>query len=110
MIDKKRKKFGIAAAIGLVMVIGIGITLLDRMLPQVKTPQETMRVLEEGEYLFTELDDLGTLLEQNDIHTIIIPEGIHAVVDRCFLQKDIVVEPEGRDSRLYKKQAESEKL
>lgn len=95
MIDKKRKKFGIAAAIGLVMVIGIGITLLDRMLPQVKTPQETMRVLEEGEYLFTELDDLGTLLEQNDIHTIIIPEGIHAVVDRCFLQKDIVVEQGG---------------
>lgn len=95
MIDKKRKKFGIAAAIGVVVAVGIGIALLDRMLPQVKTPQETMRTLSEGEYLFTELDDLGVLLGQDDIHTIIIPEGVHAVVDRCFLQKDIVVEQGG---------------
>lgn len=94
MIDKKRWKLGIAAAI-VVAAVGIGLALLDKVLPQVNTPQEAARVLNEGEYLLTETDALETELERDDIHTIIIPEGIHAVADRCILQKDIVVEQGG---------------
>jgi hypothetical protein len=69
-----------------------GGVFLDRNLPEVVTEADTERVLPEGTYLLYHTEELEEILADPDIRTIMIPDGVHAMIPQVTLHKELVVE------------------
>lgn len=91
----KKKNLGIGAVVCAVVLIGGGIFVLDRILPQVNPPQDAMEALPAGYGLITGQDNIEDLLAQSDIHTVVIPKDAYVILGSCRLQKELVIESGG---------------
>jgi hypothetical protein len=65
---------------------------LDRNLPEVVTEENTERELQEGTYLLYHTEEVEDVLADPEISTVIIPEGVHALIPAVTLHKELVVE------------------